>query len=420
VNHSGAGGQLAPHPFRWVLFGAMCAVYFAFGVILLAIPPMVSEVRADLGVSRGQLGFALGAWALLYIVTAPPAGQLIDRLGLRRSLAAGALLVAASAAMQALAHGLVMLWLAIAVIGIGGPLISLSAPKLVAVWFTDQRERAHAVGIYTSAPPLGGVFALLLTNSVLLPLLGDWRAVLLFEAAVCLVAAVAWVLVSGRAPSEPGGIQPLATSPLGGLRSARQLLTSRGVRLAMLLGIGTFFVTQGLSAWLPNMLEEGTGLSTGAAANWAAASLAVGIVARLVLPGLARPGRRSAVLHGLMLAIALAMVLMAVGPAATDLAATLVLGLRSALTSLVILVLMESEHVTTANVGLAYGLWFSAVQVGGALGPQTVGMFGDSHIGFEGALVAMALLVIVMMAVLFVDDRRRAAAQPWSVQPVDA
>src|SRR4029079_2957638 len=119
-----------PHPFRWVLFGAMCAVYFAFGVILLAIPPMVSEVRADLGVSRGQLGFALGAWALLYIVTAPPAGQLIDRLGVWRSLAADALLVAGSAAMQALAHGLVMLWLAIAVIGIGGPLISLSAPKL--------------------------------------------------------------------------------------------------------------------------------------------------------------------------------------------------------------------------------------------------------------------------------------------------
>ena len=67
----------------------MCGVYFAFGVILLAIPPMVAEVRADLGISRGMLGFALGAWALLYIVTAPPAGQIIDRLGLRRSLAAG-------------------------------------------------------------------------------------------------------------------------------------------------------------------------------------------------------------------------------------------------------------------------------------------------------------------------------------------
>jgi cyanate permease len=76
--------------------------------------------------------------------------------------------------------------------------------------------------------------------------------------------------------------------------------------------------------------------------------------------------------------------------------------------------------VTSSNVGLAYGLWFSAVQIGGALGPQTVGMFGDSDLGFEGALVAMALLVILMMAVLFVDDRRRAVARPWSVVPLDA
>ena len=58
-------------------------------------------------------------------------------------------------------------------------------------------------GFYTSAPPLGGVFALLLTNSVLLPVFGDWRAVLLFEAGLSVAAALAWVAVSGRAPSEP-------------------------------------------------------------------------------------------------------------------------------------------------------------------------------------------------------------------------
>ena len=173
------------------------------GVILLAIPPMVDDVRAELGISRGMLGFALGAWSLLYIVTAPPAGQLIDRLGLRRSLTVGSLLVAVSAVMQAAAQGVVMLWLAIGIIGIGGPLVSLSAPKLVAVWFANPRERALAVGVYTSAPALGGVFALLLTNSVLLPVFGDWRSVLMFEATLNLVAALAWVLVSGRAPSEP-------------------------------------------------------------------------------------------------------------------------------------------------------------------------------------------------------------------------
>ena len=75
MNHRGAGGQPASHPFRWVLFGAMCVVYFAFGVILLAIPPMVEDVRAELGASRGMLGFALGAWSLLCIASSASRGR---------------------------------------------------------------------------------------------------------------------------------------------------------------------------------------------------------------------------------------------------------------------------------------------------------------------------------------------------------
>jgi MFS family permease len=389
-----------------MIFGAMCFVYFAFGVVLLAIPPMVADVRADLGISRGMLGFALGAWSLIYIVTCPPAGRIVDRLGLRRSLTTGAVLIAASAALQSLATGVAMLWVAIGVIGIGGPLVSLSAPKLVADWFDDEHERSLAVGFYTSAPAIGGVFALLLTNSVLLPVLGDWRGVLMFEAAICVVAALCWMLISRRAPVRPTA-EAADGSASGGRQVARVLLADHGVRLAMLLAVATFFVSQGLSAWLPNMIEDGTGMSAGAASNWAAASLAIGITARLVTPGLAHPGRRTQVLTALMITLGAAMMLMAFGPPATDLVAALVLGLRSALGSLVILVLMDAAPVTAANIGLAYGFLFSAGQIGGALGPLVVGTFGDTDLGFAGGLVAMTILLGVVIALLVRDDRAR-------------
>jgi MFS family permease len=155
------------------------------------------------------------------------------------------------------------------------------------------------------------------------------------------------------------------------------------------------------------MIEDGTGMSAGAASNWAAASLAVGIIARLVTPGLALPGRRTKVLTGLMIVLGVAMMLMAFGPQSTDLVAALLLGLRSALGSLVILVLMDAAPVTAANIGLAYGLLFSAGQVGGALGPLVVGAFGDSDLGFTGAFVAMTILLGVVVAVLIRDDRTR-------------
>ena len=40
------------------------------------------------------------------------------------------------------------------------------------------------------------------------------------------------------------------------------------------------------------------------------------------------------------------------------------------------------------------------------VGPQDVGAFGDSHLGFPGALGGMAILLGVMVAVLRRDDRR--------------
>ena len=122
-------------PSRSVPLGALrrdARIYVVFGMVLLAIPPMVAEVRADLGISRAMLVFARCLGAAVHRHGAA-GGLIIDRLGLRLSLTAGSLLIAASAVMQACAQGVVMLWLAIGIIGIGGPLVSLSAPKLVAV-----------------------------------------------------------------------------------------------------------------------------------------------------------------------------------------------------------------------------------------------------------------------------------------------
>jgi predicted MFS family arabinose efflux permease len=124
------------------------------------------------------------------------------------------------------------------------------------------------------------------------------------------------------------------------------------------------------------------------------------------VPGLARPEWRSAVLHAVMFVLGAAMVVMAFGPMSVQIAAALAIGLRSTMNSLVSVVLMEADEVTPANAGLAYGLWFSAVEVGGAAGPPIVGAFGDSDAGYPAALVTMAVMLAVMMAVLYTADHR--------------
>ncbi len=386
------------HPrHRWVIFGGMAAVYYAFGAMVMSIPPMVTTVRDGLGISRTEMGLALGAWALIYVVTAPPAGRFVDRIGLRRSLLLGALFVAGSGFARAAAQGLGTLWLAIAIFGVGGPLVSASAPKLIATWFPDPGERRLAVGFATASPALGGMTSLLITNSVLLPALDSWRGVIVVYSLLALAAGLVWVVLATLAPAPPSTVTP-ASLPWRG--EWRALLASPGVRLALILGVGSFFVVHALASWLPNALETDSGLSATTASNWAALSLAIGIAASLVLPRHADDERRHQVIVGVMGVLAVSLLALAVGPVEVDVIAACLMGVRAALVPLVIVVLMEADGVNAANMGMANGLWFSAAEVGGTTGPLAVGAISDTSAGFGTAMAVLAGVLVAMMAVL--------------------
>ena len=115
---------------RWVMLAGLWLAYTSFGLVSGGIPPLVGRVSDDLNLSRSAMGSILGAWPLVYVAVSIPAGALIDRFGLRRSLAAGIVLVALSGVLRAVAVNHATLFLAVAVFGLGGPFISVGAPKL--------------------------------------------------------------------------------------------------------------------------------------------------------------------------------------------------------------------------------------------------------------------------------------------------
>src|SRR5665213_34846 len=137
----------AGHPHRWAMLAGVWIFYFCFGSTSAAIAPVVSRITAELGLSHTQMGSVLGAWQLVYIGAAIPCGALLDRLGPRRGLALGALVLAASGILRGLAVNYWTLLLAVGVFGIGGPLVSVGAPKVISQWFAG-RERGMAMGLY--------------------------------------------------------------------------------------------------------------------------------------------------------------------------------------------------------------------------------------------------------------------------------
>ncbi|MCH2414091.1 MAG: MFS transporter [Acidimicrobiales bacterium] len=398
----GPGGRSG----RWVLFAGVYAVYFAFGVVALSIPPLVGEVRADLGLSRVAMGLALGAWQLVYLGSAPPAGRLVDRLGVRRAIAIGGLVVIASGLLRAAAGNLPALWAAIALFGVGGPLISAGAPRAVALWFDDRRERRVAVGVYSTAPALGGVVTLVLSNSVLMPLTGSWRWTVVIETGSMVLALVGWLVVTGRIRAPMSSSEATEAGAVG---AWRVLGRDPRIRLILALGLGVFFVAHGLGGWMPALLRTHSGFSSMAAANWVAVGSGVGVAVSLWLPGKADGRRLPFILAGVMLVVSVALLAILVAPTALDPLPVAAAGVRAVMVPLVLVALMESKVVGPHNMGVAYGLWFAVAELGGVSGPLVMGWVADTDLGFGGALVLMSVACVL---VALVATRLRGPASP--------
>jgi len=387
-------------PYRWTLLGGVWLLYFCFGLTMTSLAPLVQPIAEDLGLSHSAMGGVLGAWPLVYIASAIPCGAFLDRAGARRALFLGVSIIALSGALRGLAPDHLSLFLAVGVFGLGGPLISIGAPKLIAQWF-GTRERGLAMGIYITGPALGGILALSFTNSVLMPLLDqDWRMVLFVYAGFVGASSLIWLAIcahpSARAMENRAAAEPRRPQ----LQVFAELLHLPAVRIILLMAIGMFFFNHGINNWLPEILRSG-GMSAAAAGYWASIPTAVGIAGALVIPRLALPKRRVPILFGLFLCAGAATLLIQ-NPAGPLLAGGLLVhGIaRTSMMTIAILVLMETRGLEAQSRGLAGGLFFSAAEIGGVLGPLSVGFLSDATGGFTAPLYLMTGVCLILILLL--------------------
>ena len=114
---------------RWLMLGLLWLAYASFGLTAGTIPPLVEPLLNDLDMTYSQMGLVLGAWQLIYIVTAMPLGAMLDRLGVRRALGIGIGIVWISLMLRGLAVDFPTLFASVALVGLGAPIISIGAPK---------------------------------------------------------------------------------------------------------------------------------------------------------------------------------------------------------------------------------------------------------------------------------------------------
>ena len=147
------------------------------------------------------------------------------------------------------------------------------------------------------------------------------------------------------------------------------------------------------------------------AGYWAAMPTAVGVAGSLLIPRLATtPDRRFTILGFLFVFAGVASLLIhaAGGPL---LAFGLILqGIaRSSMMTIAVLVLIEAKGVDIKHAGAAGGLFFSAAEIGGVLGPVTLGLVSDATGGFSAALSLLTGIPIVLLGLLWLLRRDKDA-----------
>lgn len=392
----------AAHPYRWVILFGVWLVYAGFGIVVVALAPLVTPVTSELAISYGAMGLVMGAWPLVYIFSAMPCGSFIDRAGPRLGLMLAAVIMAASGLFRGLADDHYTMFLAVALFGLGGPLVSIGGPKLIALWF-DQRQRAMAMGIYITGPALGGISALALTNSVAMPLMDqNWRHVMFLYAGIGLAIGLIWLVINRHPQARALEHLAMAERGQGQWTVFRGLLGLPAVRAVLVMAVGAFFFNHGLNNWLPEILRRG-GMTAAQAGYWSAIPTAVGILGSLLIPRLAIPARRRKILFALIVAAGISTLLLQHAGHALPLGLGLMLqGLaRGSLMTVLMLSLVETPGVGSRHAGAAGGLFFSAAEIGGVLGPLTLGALSDLTGDFTAGLyllTGVCCLLILLMA----------------------
>ena len=403
----------SPTPLRWLVLFGVWIVYCCFGLTIAGLAPLIGPITRDLSISNTAMGGVLGIWQLVYIGAAIPCGALLDRIGARWALLLGAGIIALSGYLRGMADGAALLYLAVALFGIGGPIVSAGAPKVIARWFAGP-ERGFAMGIYITGPNIGGIIAFSLTNSVLMPAFGgDWRAVLWLWATVSVAGGLLWLAIASlpnvRARDDAAEAEARRDGQGGGIA---ELLRIPAVPIILIMSVGIFTYNHGLNNWLPELLRV-SGMTPAEAGYWAAVPTLVGILGSLVIPRLATPARRLPILAVLFVLAFLSCLLIGTVWQPGLMTGLVLQGIaRSSLMTIAILILVETPGIGTRRAGAASGLFFAAAEVGGAGGPFALGLLYDATGGFQAGLTLLAALSAAMLlcvALLYRLARRQAA-----------
>ena len=378
----------------WLLVAANVVVALGYGVVA----PVLPQYARHFGVSISAATFIITAFALMRLVSAPPAGLLVQRMGERRVYISGLVIVALSTGACAFAQTYWQLLLFRSLGGLGSAMFTVSSLGLM-IRISPPDARGRVAGMFSSG---------FLVGSVAGPVLGSLTAGLglaapfvIYGAALLVAAAVVFVSLRHSAVAAPEVNSEPAVS-------VRTVLRHRAYRAALFSNFATGWAAFGLRiALVPLFVVEALGYGTGFA-GLALATFAIGNISAVIPSGYLsdRIGRRKLLIVGLTVSAASTVLVGYTSSLPVFLAAAYVTGAATG-------IFISPQQAAVADIvgnkargGTAVATFQMMADLGSIVGSLAVGQIAE-HTSFGWAFVVSGgVLLLAAIGWVFAPETR--------------
>jgi sugar phosphate permease len=419
----------------WVAIAAAIIILVASSAPLYVFSALIDPLEEEFGWSRAAIGAGPSIAAVMVGLTTAMAGYLVDRVGARRLLAAGVLLIGAGNLAISQTQALWQFYIFVAVLAVGMGLAGLPVCAVaVAHWFVKRRGRA--LGIVSAGAGASGI--MVLVAAFLIAPLG-WRTGLLIVGTGQLAICIPLALTVRHRPDEvgllPDGEPPAlgeasADPPPGGAEGRRrgsEMGQSEGLAVRQALRTRSFWLLASalILTWVGSLaviihvipyLDESGGFTEEGAAVIAMGIPFGSLVGRLGFGWLADYLSKRWLLAAAWILQGLGILIFAAVQSPWQAVVFLVVfapGFGGAITLMPALL---AEYFGLRALGGIQGLLMAAGMLGGFTGPILAGGVYDAVDSYRPAFLVLALTTLAAVVLVRMMARPRA----WAGEPVGA
>ncbi|WP_283178994.1 MFS transporter [Gemmobacter sp. 24YEA27] len=234
---------------RWLVLAIISSALFLIVIDMTVLYTALPRLTHDLGATATEKLWIVNAYPLVVAGLLPGLGTLGDRLGHKQMFLAGLCVFGLASVVAAFSPTPSMLIFARVLLALGAAMMMPATLSLIRLTFTDEKERAFAIGIW-AAVASGGAALGPVVGGVLLEWFW-WGSVFLINVPVVILALISGAMLLKRRPGNPDIPWDLAGS------------------VQVMVGlVGLVFAIKELAKREPDLLALALSAGIGALAMW--------------------------------------------------------------------------------------------------------------------------------------------------------